>query len=281
MTVSRLSKTLRLLTVKIMKRKKKQITLNYNSATSEDFKRLNEILFAGSQLLKADNDLYLLDTDIEKLNRRYSDLFKQVEDDETLPDAQKYNACAILMRKYNFEVNELSNMREKEYLTEQAKINADNAEQIPWRRGWWWRLIFKPLTNRAQDIIERRAELEAQQEFAPIEKELDELDETLFAGTGKKLSKRKRKRLMEKYLKLKCRLISAPAAPPAGYEQTATPANTAAPAPAPPAPTSAAEEHARDAVHHGGNVNENTADNVPEPPEPPARKPRQNKNSGT
>ncbi len=271
MTVSRLSKTLRLLTVKIMKRKKKQITLNYNSATSEDFKRLNEILFAGSQLLKADNDLYLLDTDIEKLNRRYSDLFKQVEDDETLPDAQKYNACAILMRKYNFEVNELSNMREKEYLTEQAKINADNAEQIPWRRGWWWRLIFKPLTNRAQDIIERRAELEAQQEFAPIEKELDELDETLFAGTGKKLSKRKRKRLMKKYLKLKCRLISAPAA---------TTEYTAAPAPALPAPTSATEKPERDAVHHGGDVNENTADNVPEPPEPPARKPRQNKNSG-
>lgn len=218
--------------------------------------------------------MYLLNTDIETLNKRYDVLYKQVKDNPNLTKEQINRECEVLLEKYNFEIEELSALREVEYETQRAKIEARNQEQMPWRRSWWWRLIFQPLTNRAQDIIEYRAELEAEQEFAPIEKELDELAERLYAGTGKKLSKRKRKRLMEKYLKLKRRLISATTAPPADDEQSATPANTAAPAPALPAPTSATEEPARDAVHHGGDVDENTAANVPEPPEPPARKPR-------
>lgn len=245
-----------------MKRNKKKIVLNYNTATSNDFKKLYEILYAGSQLLKSDNDLYLSDTDIEKLNERYAVLFKQVSTNLDLPDEQIYNACAVLIRKYNFEVKELSKKREKEYLTEQAKIDADDAEQIPWRRGWWWKLLFQPTTNRAQDIIERRAELEAAAKFAPMEKELDERADKLYAGTGKKLSKHKRQRLMKKYLKLRYKLVgdSAPsndAARDAGEQSSETP----------PAPAAVVD------VQSGVELQEPAAD-VDEPPEPPARKPR-------
>ncbi len=268
-----------------MKRKQPNITINLTAnakeTSAEELKKLYDVLYPQkvktepSKLKKA--DLYILNKDIEKLHERYEQLFKQVKNSLNLSEEQIANECETLSRKYYFELEELSKMRKLEYVKQQAEIEAREDEQTPWRRGWWWRLIFKPLTNRAQDIIERRAELEAQQEFAPIEKELDKLAERLYVGTGKKLSKRKRQRLMKKYLKLQRRLISAPAAPPAGYEQTATSANPAAPA---PAPTSATEKPARDAVHHGGNVDEHAADNVPEPPEPPARKPRQNKNSG-
>ncbi len=271
-----------------MKRKQPNITINLTAnakeTTAEELKKLYDVLYPQkvktkpSKLKKA--DLYALNSDIEKLHERYEQLYKQVKTSLNLSEQQIENECETLSRKYYFELEELSKIRKLEYEKEQAEIEAREDEQTPWRRGWWWRLIFQPLTNRAQDIIERRAELEAEQEFAPIEKELDELAERLYAGTGKKLSNRKRKRLMEKYLKLKRKLISATTAPPAGNEQSEPPANTAAPAPALPAPTSATEEPARDAVHHGGNVDENTADNVPEPPEPPVRKPRQNKNSG-
>ena len=227
-----------------------------------------------SEKPKRKQPLYALNEDIETLHERYEQLFKQVKTSLNLSANQIEKECETLSRKYDFELEELSKLRKLEYDKQQAEIKARELEETPWRRGWWWRLIFQPLTNRAQDIIERRAELEAEQKFAPIEKELDELDEKLFAGTGKKLSKCKRKRLMKKYLKLKRRLISAPAAPPAGNVQSEPPANAAAPATALPAPTSTTEEPARGAVHHGDNVDENTADNVPEPPEPPARKPR-------
>lgn len=272
-------------TVKIMKCNKKKIGLNYNSNTSDDFKKLNEILYAGSQLLKADNDLYISDTDIEKLNERYAVLFKQVSSNPDLPYEQKYNACAILIRKYNFEVNELSKKRKKEYLTEQAKIDADDAEQIPWRRGWWWKLLFQPTTNRAQDIIEEKAELEAAAIFAPMEQELDERADELYAGTGKKLSKRKRQRLMKKYLELRDKLVgdSAPRSDAARdareqSSETLSEATTAA--------NSVQLQYADFSlagvsfVPHTASDSSRQSDaeqqepDVDEPPEPPARKPR-------
>ena len=153
-------------------------------------------------------DIYLSDDDIEKLHHRYEELFKQVKDSESLTPAQIDKECDVLSRKYDFEVEKLSRKRKKEYLEEQAKIDADDAEQIPWRRGWWWKLIFQPLTNRAQDIIELQAALDAEEKFAPLEKDLDAKAEKLYAGTGKKLSQRKRQRLMKKYLKLRDKLIS-------------------------------------------------------------------------
>ena len=257
--------------------------INHNISKDTPAETLTELYSAiksQGEKPKRKQPLYALNEDIEKLHERYELLFKQVKNSLNLSENQIEIECDTLSQKYYFELEELSKKRKLEYEKQQAEIEAREMEETPFRRGWWWRLIFQPLTNRAQDIIEYRAELEAQQEFAPIEKELDELAERLYAGTGKKLSKRKRKRLRKKYLKLKCRLISAPTAPPAGNVQSESPANTAAPAPALTAPTSATEEPARDAVHHNGDVDENTAANVPEPPEPPVRKPRQNKNSG-
>ncbi len=251
------------------------INLNISKDTpAETLTELYSAIKSQGEKPKRKQPLYALNEDIEKLHERYELLFKQVKNSLNLSENQIEIECDTLSQKYYFELEELSKMRKLEYEKEQAEIEARELEQTPWRRGWWWRLIFQPLTNRAQDIIEYRAELEAQQKFAPIEKELDELADKLYPGTGKKLSKRRRKRLMKKYLKLKCRLISAPAAPPAGNVQNEQPTSAAAPATALPAPMSATEKPARDAVHHGGNVDENTADNVPEPPEPPARKPR-------
>lgn len=55
-----------------------------------------------------------------------------------------------------------------------AEIEAHESECKPWRRCWLWRLIFRPLTNRAQDIIEERAEVEADIVHTAEEEEIRE-----------------------------------------------------------------------------------------------------------
>ena len=117
--------------------------------------------------------LYALSEDIEKLHKRYEELFKQVKNSLNLSADQIEKECATLSRKYDFELEELSQMRKVDYDKRQAEINARAAEETPWRRGWWWRLIFQPLTNRAQNIIETRAELTADITHSAKEKEIE------------------------------------------------------------------------------------------------------------
>ena len=117
--------------------------------------------------------LYALSEDIEKLHKRYEELFKQVKNSLNLSADQIEKECATLSRKYDFELEELSQMRKVDYDKRQAEINARAAEETPWRRGWWWRLIFQPLTNRAQNIIEKRAELNAVITHSAKEKEIE------------------------------------------------------------------------------------------------------------
>ncbi len=119
----------------------------------------------------------------------------------------------VLLKKYNFEIEELSLARKKEYYTQQAETEARNEEQTPWRRGWWWRLIFQPLTNRAQDIIEERAALEAEELFTNSENELEAQAKTVYGDNVKTLSKRKRKKALKQFLKYKLLLEGEPAKP--------------------------------------------------------------------
>lgn len=117
--------------------------------------------------------LYALSEDIEKLHKRYEELFKQVKNSLNLSADQIEKECATLSQKYDFELEELSQMRKVDYDKRQAEIDARAAEETPWRRGWWWRLIFQPLTNRAQNIIEKRAELNADITHSAKEKEIE------------------------------------------------------------------------------------------------------------
>lgn len=186
-------------------------------------------------------DLYLTNEDIEKLHDRYEELFKQVKNSQDLTPAQIEKECDVLSRKYDFEIEDLSRFREAEFLKRQAEIKAKNAEQIPWRRSWLWRLLFMPLTNRAQDIIELKAQLDAEDLFAPMEKELDDRADKLY-----------------KKLKPSTTVESA-----SGTAAQATQESG-----------STAAHGTSDAAHQSG------AGNVAEPPEPPARKPRKAKQAG-
>lgn len=144
--------------------------------------------------------LYALNEDIEKLHARYEELFKQIRSSLSLSTKQIELEEETLSRKYEFELELLSKRRKLEYDKQQAEIEAQADEQTPWRRGWWWRLIFQPLTNRAQDIIEERAELEADIVLTAEEK-ITEIERNSFIfNSGKKLSKRKLKKQLRKQL---------------------------------------------------------------------------------
>lgn len=155
---------------------------------------------------RKNNGMYLLNSDIEALNKRYEVLYKQIKDNINLTEAQINRACEVLLEKYNFEIEELCALREVEYETKWAKIKARNREQIPWRRCWLWRLLFQPLTNRAQDIIEQEAELDAEDEFTPKEKALQARLDKLDNEKCDEASQRKREKNLKNYLKFKRKL---------------------------------------------------------------------------
>lgn len=223
------------------------------------------------------NNMYLLNTDIEELNKRYEGLYKQVKDNTNLTKDQIARECEVLLEKYNFEIEELCDMREVEYETQRAKIEARNAEQIPWRRGWWWRLIFRPVTNRAQDIIEDEAALDADVKFTDKEKELEARWVTLFGDNVKNLSKRRRRRALKKYLKYKRMLEGDNAVVDVHpVAEPRTPETNTAPTEAPRNGSTAAQASPFEAA----SVDVADVQSAAEPPEPPARKSRKPLNQG-
>lgn len=108
----------------------------------------------------------------------------------------------VLLSAYDAAIEVKTLEREVDYEIKFAQIKARRQEIKPWRRGWWWRLIFQPLTNRAQDIIEERAELDADLAHTAAEKEIDNDRKQLQPEDDEeKPSKRKLKRAMRDKLK--------------------------------------------------------------------------------
>ncbi|MDE6104101.1 MAG: hypothetical protein K2G38_00225 [Clostridia bacterium] len=148
--------------------------------------------------------LFIPLSDVEKINDRYLDEMERVKTrlnfvkDPSLIEAF-FN---VLLGSYNAVIELQTLEREIDYDIRLAKIEERRRNQKPWRRCWLWRLLLQPLTNRAQDIIEDRAELEADILHTEAEKIIEaERKEKLPKDSGKKLSKRKLKRVMRDKLK--------------------------------------------------------------------------------
>lgn len=108
----------------------------------------------------------------------------------------------VLLSAYNAAIELKMLESEVDYEIRLAQIKARRQEVKPLRRGWWWRLIFQPLTNRAQDIIEERAELDADIRHTALENEIDNDRKQLQPEDDEeKPSKRKLKRAMRDKLK--------------------------------------------------------------------------------
>lgn len=132
-------------------------------------------------------------SEMENVKRRLSN----VKDPDIIKAFQQ-----VLLSAYNATIEVKTLEREVDYEIKFAQIKARRQEIKPWRRGWWWRLIFQPLTNRAQDIIEERAELDADIRHTALENEIDNDRKQLQPEEDEeKPSKRKLKRAMRDKLK--------------------------------------------------------------------------------
>lgn len=152
---------------------------------------------------KKRNGRYIPLSDIEKINTAYLDEIQRVKmrlggvSDKDLINAF-YN---VLMNAYNSAIEIRMLEREVDYDIKFAQIKERRHNIKPWRRCWLWRLLFQPLTNRAQDIIEERAELDADIVHTAAEKEIEREREKLPLNDGEELSKRELRRKMKAELK--------------------------------------------------------------------------------
>lgn len=142
-------------------------------------------------------------TEIENVKRRLG----YIKDLNIIKTFQK-----VLLDAYNAAIEVKTLDREVDYDIKFAEIKARRDNIKPWRRCWLWRLLLQPLTNRAQDIIEKRAELEAEKRFSSEETELNARANEIYGQNSGKLSERKRKKALKKYLELK-RLFETSAEP--------------------------------------------------------------------
>lgn len=148
-----------------------------------------------SDILRCDqSELYLTNEDIEKLNDRYEELYKKVKNNSDISEEQQKLEQRVLLEKYAFEIAQLSKKRECEYYEELAKIEAKGSYIIPARKTrflWLRRLFRRPTQNRAQDIIDDEAYLNAEDYFKPREAENEQraamLDLPEQSGTPEQL----------------------------------------------------------------------------------------------
>lgn len=95
---------------------------------------------------------------------------------------------AVIIEAYKAAIDLKARECEVDYAIKCAEIEARAAELKPVRRKRW---VFRPYTNRAQDIIDESAELEAERVHGAAEKLLDAARELLFPGKEKTRLKRK------------------------------------------------------------------------------------------
>lgn len=148
--------------------------------------------------------------ELKKINREYLDeLEAEKARLETLGDKKLIDSFQEnLLSTYESRINLLAEECAVDYVIKKTEIRERAREFTPWRRCWLWRLLlFVPITNRAQDVIEERAALDADKLHSAQEtenaqgwKELEAryyTDEPNLSDSNKKLSKRKLKRLIK------------------------------------------------------------------------------------
>lgn len=135
---------------------------------------------------------YLPLEDLKKINSDYLDELENVKkrlnfvrDKEISEAFQK-----VILSSYSGEIELRTCEREVDYEIRKAEIEERWRVLKPFRRGWWWRLLLRPLTNRAQDIIEERAQIDADIIHSAAEKQIDEDYKKLNQDDEQKPTKR-------------------------------------------------------------------------------------------
>lgn len=171
---------------------------------------------------------YIPLSDIEKIDDAFLNEINKVNlrltgcDDKELIDSF-YN---VLMSGYKAAIELKTLERAVDYNIKFAEIEARRRKLKPWRRCALWRLLFQPLTNRAQDIIDERAKVDADSVHTEAENAINADRKRLLPDGDKKLSKRELKCKMRKKLKAALKKADAMKQSEVFYE---TPESAAAP----------------------------------------------------
>lgn len=106
---------------------------------------------------------YLPLEDIRQINSEFLDEMERVKVRlDVVKDLNIITAFQeVLLTAYKSAIEIRAKERVVDYEIKISEIKARRSTLHPLRRGWWWRLLFRPLTNRAQDIIDSRARLNA------------------------------------------------------------------------------------------------------------------------
>lgn len=144
--------------------------------------------------------------DIEKIDTAYLDEIERIKKRLTgVSDKDLINTFySTLLNSYSSAIDMQGLVREVDYDIKLAEIEERKHNEKPFRRCWLWRLLFRPLTNRAQDIIEERAELNADVVHTQAEKAIEDDRKNLPTSQDEQVgkpSKRKLKRAMRNKLK--------------------------------------------------------------------------------
>lgn len=113
--------------------------------------------------------------DVHEINSAFLDEMERVKARlNTIKDAKIIEAFhGVILGAYNTAIDLRVLEREVDYDVKYAEINERRRALKPWRRCWLWRLLFQATTNRAQDIIEARAEIEADNIHTAEEKAIE------------------------------------------------------------------------------------------------------------
>lgn len=150
----------------------------------------NDALYIPLDEIKKLNDEFL--TELESVKRRLS----VIKDPAIITEVHD-----VLLKAYKAAIDIKARESEVDYEIKRAAIEARASELKPVRHNWAWRFLFRPLTNRAQDIIEERAALDADIIHGEAEKAIDDDYKKHFPDTDEKLFKRELMRKMREKLK--------------------------------------------------------------------------------
>lgn len=142
---------------------------------------------------KAKNDVrYLPLEDIKKIDDEFLTEMERVKtrlgyirDKEIINTFQK-----VILSSYLAEIEIQTLERNVDYEIKLVEIEERRRALKPFRRCWLWRLLLRPITNRAQDIIEERAQIDADIIHSAAEKQLDEDYDKLEQEYNRKPTKR-------------------------------------------------------------------------------------------
>lgn len=146
---------------------------------------------------KAKNDVkndvrYLPLEDIKKIDDEFLAEMERVKtrlgyirDKEIINTFQK-----VILSSYLAEIEIQTLERNVDYEIKLVEIEERRRALKPFRRCWFWRLLLRPITNRAQDIIEERAQIDADIIHSAAEKQLDEDYDKLEQEYNRKPTKR-------------------------------------------------------------------------------------------